>query len=59
MNIAMPLPKFEFDDKILDQGAEISRLNRLRMEKFPPNAKKTLRQFSMAEVAHYLWRDAE
>ena len=55
MNIAMPLPKFEFDDKILDQGAEISRrLNQLRMEKFPPNAKKTLRQFSMAEVAHYL-----
>lgn len=55
MNFAMPLPKFEFDDKILDQGAEISRrLNQLRMEKFPPNAKKTLRQFSMAEVAHYL-----
>lgn len=55
MNFALPLPKFEFDDKILDQGAEISRrLNQLRMEKFPPNAKKTLRQFSMAEVAHYL-----
>ncbi|UXN67514.1 plasmid partitioning protein RepA (plasmid) [Phyllobacterium sp. A18/5-2] len=55
MNIAIPLPKFEFDDKILDQGAEISRrLDQLRMEKFPPNATKTLRSFSMAEVAHYL-----
>lgn len=55
MNIAVPLPKFEFDEKILDQGAEISRrLNQLRLEKFPANARKTLRQFSMAEVAHYL-----
>lgn len=55
MNIAVPLPKFEFDEKILDQGAEISRrLNQLRMEKFPPDARRTLRQFSMAEVAHYL-----
>lgn len=51
----MRLPRFEFDDKILEQGAEISRrLNQLRMEKFPPNATKTLRPFSMAEVAHYL-----
>jgi chromosome partitioning protein len=49
------LAAFEFDDKILAQGAEISRkLNQLRLEKFPPNAKKTLRHFSMAEVAHYL-----
>ncbi|TPK61515.1 plasmid partitioning protein RepA [Mesorhizobium sp. B2-3-3] len=55
MNIAMRLPVFEFDDKILEHGAEISRrLNQLRMEKFPPNATKTLRPFSMAEVAHYL-----
>lgn len=46
---------FEFDDKILRQGAEISRrLNQLRLEKFPPNAQKTLRRFSMAEAAHYL-----
>ncbi|WP_363351713.1 plasmid partitioning protein RepA [Methylocystis echinoides] len=51
----MLLPAFEFDDKILAQGAEISRkLDQLRLEKFPPNAKKTLRHFSMAEVAHYL-----
>ncbi|RUX01157.1 plasmid partitioning protein RepA, partial [Mesorhizobium sp. M2A.F.Ca.ET.037.01.1.1] len=46
---------FEFDEKILTQGAEISRkLDQLRLEKFPPNAKKTLRRFPMAEVAHYL-----
>jgi chromosome partitioning protein len=49
------LPAFEFDDKILMQGAEISRrLDQLRQEKFPPDAKKKLRKFSMAEVAHYL-----
>jgi chromosome partitioning protein len=55
MNAFSKLPSFEFDEKILLQGAEISRrLDQLRMEKFPPNAKKTLRMFSMAEVAHYL-----
>ncbi|RUW90236.1 plasmid partitioning protein RepA [Mesorhizobium sp. M7A.F.Ca.US.010.02.1.1] len=55
MNIAMRLPRFEFDNTIIEQGEEISRrLNQLRMEKFPPNATKTLRSFSMAEVAHYL-----
>ena len=49
------LAKFEFDDKILMQGAEISRkLDQLRQEKFPPDAQKTLRRFGMAEVAHYL-----
>lgn len=49
------LPSFEFDDRILAQGAEISRkLDQLRMEKFPPNAEKTLRPFGMAEAAHYL-----
>lgn len=49
------LPSFEFDEKILTQGAEISRkLDQLRLEKFPPNAKKTLRFFPMSEVAHYL-----
>lgn len=48
-------PSLDFDDKILHQGAEISRkLNQLRLEKFPPNARKTLRKFSMAEAAHYL-----
>lgn len=49
------LLSFEFDDRILAQGAEISRkLDQLRMEKFPPNAEKTLRPFGMAEAAHYL-----
>ena len=53
MNAIPKLPSFEFDEKILRQGAEISRrLDQLRMERFPPNAKKTLRQFSMAQVAH-------
>ncbi|MCM2294764.1 plasmid partitioning protein RepA [Allorhizobium sp. BGMRC 0089] len=48
-------PKFELDDKILSQGAEISRkLDQLRQEKFPPDARKTLRPFTTAEVAHYL-----
>lgn len=51
----LSLAPFQFDDKILAQGAEISRkLDQLRMEKFPPNAQKTLRLFGMAEVAHYL-----
>lgn len=55
MNAFSNLPSFEFDDKILMQGAEISRkLDQLRLENFPPNARKTLRQFSVAEVAHYL-----
>ena len=51
----LAFPSFEFDDKILLQGAEISRkLDQLRQEKFPPDSKKTLRRFSMSEVAHYL-----
>ncbi|MDI6029008.1 plasmid partitioning protein RepA [Corticibacterium sp. UT-5YL-CI-8] len=55
MNAMPRLPSFEFDDTILEQGAEISRrLDQLRLEKFPPNAKKNLRSFTMAEVAHYL-----
>jgi chromosome partitioning protein len=55
MTAYSPLSTFEFDEKILRQGAEISRrLDQLRLEKFPPNARKTLRKFSMAEVAHYM-----
>ncbi|OLP46997.1 plasmid partitioning protein RepA [Rhizobium oryziradicis] len=55
MTAYSPMPTFEFDEKILLQGAEISRrLDQLRLEKFPPNARKTLRKFSMAEVAHYM-----
>ncbi|WP_298966778.1 plasmid partitioning protein RepA [uncultured Roseibium sp.] len=55
MKADTPFPAFEFDNKILAQGAEISRrLDILRREKFPPNAQKSLRQFSMAEVAQFL-----
>lgn len=54
MNIT-PRQKLRFDDLILHQGQEISRrLNQLRLETFPPNAQKTLRQFSLAEAARFL-----
>jgi len=44
-----------FDEIILQQGELISdRLNMLRMEQYPPNAQKNLRQFSLAEVAYFL-----
>lgn len=47
--------KIGFDDIILAQGKDISRkLNQLRLESFPPDARKTLRQFSMAEAAYFL-----
>lgn len=55
MDTANAAIKLRFDDTILAQGRDISRkLNQLRMETFPPNAQKTLRQFSMAEAAYYL-----
>lgn len=55
MTADAPFPAFEFDNKILAQGTEISRrLNLLRMENFPPNAQKSLRKFTMAEVARFL-----
>ncbi|MCV0428091.1 MAG: plasmid partitioning protein RepA [Roseibium sp.] len=44
-----------FDQMILAQGELISdKLNILRMEQFPPNAKKGLRAFSLAETAYFL-----
>jgi chromosome partitioning protein len=44
-----------FADTILEQGGDISsKLDMLRQEKFPPNAQKTLRQFSLAEVAEFV-----
>ncbi|MBO3761609.1 plasmid partitioning protein RepA [Ciceribacter sp. L1K22] len=44
-----------FADTILDQGSDISsKLDMLRQVKFPPNAQKTLRQFSLAEVAEFV-----
>lgn len=55
MTINRPFPAFEFDNKILAQGAEISRrLSLLREENFPPNAQKGLRKFAMSEVARFL-----
>lgn len=51
-NNEVPKP---FDEIILEQGELISdRLNMLRMEQYPPNAQKSLRQFSLAEVAYFL-----
>lgn len=44
-----------FHEVILRQGELISdKLNILRHEHYPPNAKKSLRQFSLAEVAYFL-----
>ena len=55
MNIANKAEQVSFDDMILTQGREISRkLNLLRHENFPPDARKNLRQFSMAEAAYFL-----
>lgn len=47
--------ELNFDEIILRQGELISdKLNMLRMEQYPPNAKKGLRQFSLAETAYFL-----
>jgi chromosome partitioning protein len=58
MNLALSnddIDDFEFDETILAQGELISdKLNMLRIEQFPPNAAKTLRQFSLSEVAYFL-----
>ena len=44
-----------FEDQILEQGDLISKkLHLLSVQRFPPNAKKTLRTFSLAEVASYV-----
>jgi len=44
-----------FEDLILEQGDLISKkLHLLSVQRFPPNAKKTLRSFSLAEVANYV-----
>ncbi|RWX14169.1 plasmid partitioning protein RepA [Rhizobium hidalgonense] len=44
-----------FEDQILEQGDVISKkLHLLSVQRFPPNAKKTLRNFSLAEVANYV-----
>ncbi len=53
----MPSTKIpmHFEDQILEQGDLISKkLHLLSVQRFPPNARKTLRSFSLAEVATYL-----
>ena len=45
----------DFDEIILRQGELISdKLNLLRTQQYPPDAVKTLRQFSLGEVAYFL-----
>lgn len=54
---SMPSTKLpmHFEDQILEQGDLISKkLHLLSVQRFPPNARKTLRSFSLAEVATYL-----
>ncbi|WP_448954777.1 plasmid partitioning protein RepA [Labrys neptuniae] len=49
------LEGFSFHETILQQGELISdKLNMLRIEHYPPNAMKSLRAFSLAEVAYFL-----
>ncbi|MEY9323435.1 plasmid partitioning protein RepA [Sinorhizobium fredii] len=56
MNVAPEISfELDFDEEILEQGELISdKLNMLRIEQFPPNAEKGLRQFASAEVAEFL-----
>jgi chromosome partitioning protein len=58
MNMMTPVDDLEgisFHATILSQGELISdKLNMLRIEHYPPNATKSLRQFSLAEVAYFL-----
>jgi chromosome partitioning protein len=58
MNMHSPIAEvddFSFHETILRQGELISdKLNMLRIEHYPPNATKGLRQFSLAEVAYFL-----
>jgi chromosome partitioning protein len=57
MNMAVPVDDLSlgFGEIILRQGELISdKLNILRLEHYPPDATKTLRQFSLAETAYYL-----
>ena len=58
MNMQSPIVEmddFSFHETILRQGELISdKLNMLRIEHYPPDATKGLRQFSLAEVAYFL-----
>lgn len=57
MNIAFDAdkPLLDFDQLILKQGSALSsRLEKHRLDNFPPDAVKSLRQFQLSEVASYL-----
>lgn len=58
MNVSSPVSDqalLHFEKRILEQGDQISKkLHLLSQQRFPPNAKKSLRSFSLAEVATYL-----
>ncbi|MBM3551951.1 MAG: plasmid partitioning protein RepA [Alphaproteobacteria bacterium] len=58
MNVSTSIDEmdgFSFHEIILQQGETISdRLNMLRLEHYPPDATKSLRPFSLAEVAYFL-----
>ncbi len=54
-SMSRPKSPLHFEDQILEQGDMISKkLHLLSVQRFPPNARKTLRSFSLAEVAVYL-----
>ena len=54
-SMASATAPLHFEDQILEQGDLISKkLHLLSVQRFPPNAKKTLRTLSMAEVAEYV-----
>lgn len=57
MNFAPPLTNAvaDFDELISIHGSDLSRrLQRLRLDNFPPDAKKPLRSFQLSEAARYL-----
>lgn len=55
MTRPLPDPDIGFADTILQQSRDISRrLDLLQQEKFPPDAHKTLRRFSLAEAAELI-----
>lgn len=58
MNVSMPVAAqgaVPFEKLILEQGDQISKkLHLLSLQQFPPQAKRDLRSFSLAEVAGYL-----
>lgn len=55
MNVKVKPSGFVLHDLILKQGSLISdKLHLLRLEQHPPNAQRTLREFSLAEAAYFL-----